>query len=157
MADGTYRIVDEPAPGALGHLTVNPIWPLLALMLCGGWLAWPWFVINAFALGSPAKLKETALVALGIVGTLVLTLALFGAFDAGMLDMKSVRYAALVFPVWKIGIGYFIYLSQASSFGIYEYYGGLVRPGIVIVVLGYVLRSYVIDAVPSDYLIFLAA
>lgn len=157
MSEGVYRIIDEPRPSPLAHLTVNPIWPLLGLMLCGGWLAWPWFIINAFALGSPAKVKELSLVVLGIAGTLALTFALFAALDAGMLDMQGVRYAALVFPVWKIGIGYFIYLSQASSFGIYEYYGGLVRPGIVIVVLGYVLRSYVLEAVPAEFLIFVAA
>jgi len=43
-----YRIADEPRPGALSQLAVNPLWPLLAVMLGGTWIAWPWFALNTF-------------------------------------------------------------------------------------------------------------
>ncbi len=155
MADGVYRIIDEPAPGALGHLTVNPLWPLLGLMLAGGWLAWPWFILNAFALGSPTRFKETSLVVLGIAGTAALAFGLFLAFEAGYLDRTSIKYAILILPVWKIGIGYYIYLIQAGSFGIYEYYGGLVRPGIVVVIAGFFLREHVLDLLPENLILLL--
>ena len=46
-----YRIIDEPAPTALERTIVNPTWPLFASMFAGSWLAFPWFVLNAFALG----------------------------------------------------------------------------------------------------------
>src|SRR5690606_15917739 len=47
----SYRIEDEPGSSALERAIVDPRWPLLASMFAGGWLAFPWFVVNAFALG----------------------------------------------------------------------------------------------------------
>ena len=41
-----YQIPDEPRPGPLRQLVVAPTWPLLATMLAGCWLAWPWFCFN---------------------------------------------------------------------------------------------------------------
>ena len=33
-----YRIADEPRPGAMEHLAVDPLWPFLAIMFGGAWL-----------------------------------------------------------------------------------------------------------------------
>ena len=41
-----YRIADEPRPGAMEHLAVDPLWPFLAIMFGGAWLSWPWFVFK---------------------------------------------------------------------------------------------------------------
>ena len=60
MAEGAYRIIDEPAPSALSRLAVNPFWIVLVGMLLSRWqaLALLWFVFNGFALNSPTKLRE---------------------------------------------------------------------------------------------------
>ena len=51
----SYRIGDEPRPGALARVAVDPMWPLLAVMLGGVWLSWPWFVLNGVVVGSPTR------------------------------------------------------------------------------------------------------
>ena len=55
---GGYAIADEPEASRLAHLTVRPSMPLLALMLGGAWIAWPWFALNAYAMGSPTRRRE---------------------------------------------------------------------------------------------------
>jgi hypothetical protein len=76
MADGAYRIIDEPAPSALSRLAVNPFWIILAGMLLWRWqpLALAWFVFNGFALNSPTKVKEIG----WAVGAVLVALALRG-------------------------------------------------------------------------------
>jgi len=64
VASPVYRIIDEPRPGPLAQIAVNPVWPFLSVMMAGGWLAWPWFALNAFAIGSARKRAE-ALTVLG--------------------------------------------------------------------------------------------
>ncbi|HEX8538086.1 MAG TPA: hypothetical protein VF664_11525, partial [Cystobacter sp.] len=68
----TYRIQDEPSPGALGHLVVNPVFPLLSFMMAGAWMGVPWFILNGFAMGSTTRRKETVLAVLVMPGTLLL-------------------------------------------------------------------------------------
>src|SRR5262245_14624162 len=53
--DMSYRIVDEPGRSALEQAIVDPKWPFFASMFVGGWLAFPWFVVNAFALGGARR------------------------------------------------------------------------------------------------------
>ena len=72
----TYQIADEPAPGdGRGNLVFRPTGPLLAAMLCGSWLAFPWFAANALALGSPTARREVKLALLSIAGIVILAVA----------------------------------------------------------------------------------
>ena len=64
MSSG-YVIADDPRPGKLAHLSVSPMWPFFAVMFAGAWLAWPWYVLNSFAIGSPNQKREIALVVTG--------------------------------------------------------------------------------------------
>ena len=57
----SYTIPDEPRPSPWNHLVVRPNAPLLASMLCGAWLAWPWFVVNAIAMGALIGIGECQL------------------------------------------------------------------------------------------------
>ena len=50
-----YHIADEPAASPLSKYAVSPLWPMLAVMFGGAWLAWPWFAVNAFAIGSASR------------------------------------------------------------------------------------------------------
>ncbi len=156
MADA-YRIADEPAPGALAQFAVNPIWPLFAVMLAGGWLAWPWFVFNGLAVGSPSLKRECALVAAGVVGTALLIIVLLkiaitivGADGAA----QAVPYVRTGVIAWKLLVGYWLYTLQARTFGLYEYYGGTVRNGLLVVIAGTFLHGAVLDALVNSIGIF---
>lgn len=118
----SYRILDEPQPGALAKHAVNPTWPFLALMLVGGWLAWPWFVFNSFALGSNGKKRELAWVVGGVTGIVALIATLI-AFRLAVDGSKPwIPYLRLIPIVWKLLIAYVVFLSQQRSFEILETY-----------------------------------
>jgi hypothetical protein len=140
-----YRIYDEPRPGGLGHLVVNPMFPLLAIMLAGAWLAWPWFVFNAVALGSPTRRKESAIAAIAVAGTVVLGLGLLAMVSRGVIESKLwIRLAVIVLVTWKLGLGYVLHTLQNRTFHVYEYYGGAVRNGMLLLAAGWFLRPMVL-------------
>jgi hypothetical protein len=131
-----YRILDEPRPGRLAQLAVDPMWPLFGFMFGGAAFAWAWFVVNGLALGSPTQRREGALVAAGVAGVFALGLGLFWLIGAGHLPQGGVAYALLAVTVWKLGVSYWLYTLQSRSFDLYEYYGGAVRNGVVFVFVG---------------------
>lgn len=146
---GGYRIVDEPAPAALERVIVNPVWPLLASMFAGAWLAYPWFVLNAFALGGRRRFVD-----LGIaVGGLLLSAAsLFGVALLSsrlVLDERSLPYAQLVPVGIRLVIFYLLFMRQEQSFGLYTYFGGQPRNAMLVVFAASFLRSRLLgDASP---------
>jgi hypothetical protein len=137
-----YRILDEPRPGALAQYAVNPTWPFLALMLAGGWLAWPWFVFNAIALGSSNRSREILWVVGGLLGTLVVlggliaTSALFGATVE-----PAIPYLRILPIVWKLLVGYVVFGSQQRSFQLFEWFGGAPKNGMFALIAGVVLKA----------------
>lgn len=132
-------MLDEPRPGGLSRFAVNPLWPLLAMMFGGAWLALPWFALNGFAVGSPNRFRETALGAGGLAGSLALALAIGAADSRGALSETAIRFAVLGVVVWKLAVAYWLYALQSRSFGLYEYYGGPVRNGALVAILGGIL------------------
>lgn len=141
---GSYRLPDEPRPGPLSNLVVNPMWPLLAIMFGGAWLSWSWFLFNGWALGSPTRLREAFVVGVGLVGSVVL-------FIASLLVVQQLDLPPAVFPyvvttllIWKLGITYLLADTQGRGFGVYQYYGGTVRNGIIVAIpVAYLLRPKV--------------
>jgi hypothetical protein len=142
----SYHIADEPRPGRLQAVAVNPFWPLLGLMLGGAWLAWPWFVLNSFAVGSPTRRRELALVAAALVGSLVLAAGLVVLANAQILQGTALKLAVVSLQLLKLGVAYLLYAAQARGFGLYEYYGGAVQNGAVGAVAGLLLDPYVTRA-----------
>jgi hypothetical protein len=141
----SYVIADEPVDSALRDYVVRPHVPLLASMLCGAWLAWPWFAFNAIAMGSPTRRKEVALCAAAFLGTgllaaIVIALARAGVIPAG----APVRLAILGVVTFKLAITYYIAIVQERTFHVYEYYGGTVRGAGAVLTAGYWLRGLVI-------------
>jgi hypothetical protein len=132
----TYRIQDEPHPSTLGHLVVNPLFPLLASMLAGPWLSLPWFVLNSLALGSPTRRKELVVALLQVPLTFALLFLLGALLKLGVLTPASAPYAFVALTVWKITAAYFLYNWQQPGFALHEYYGGTVRNGLPVVMLG---------------------
>jgi hypothetical protein len=140
----TYRIPDEPRPSSLARFTVNPCWPLLAMMLGGGWVGLPWFVLNGAAMGSPRFRRETAIAVLTPVAVLAVGFALLYAINALGLPQRAVAYAVVALVAVKLAAGYYLYHAQLRTFGIYQHFGGEVKHGATIAVATAFLRASVV-------------
>lgn len=135
MTAVAYRLPDEPLPSGLARYAVDPMWPLLALMLGGNAFGLAWFVLNGLALGSPTRAREWACVAIGLLGSAGLVLGLDSLARAGWLQGAELRYAALSIVTLKLAIAYAIYMMQARCFEIWEHYGGVARNGLPLLLL----------------------
>ena len=141
----SYTIADEPHETSLGAYVVNPSAPLLASMMCGAWMTWPWFAFNAIAMGSPTKKKEIALVIAAFFGTAVLAMIVIALARSGWLPAGiPTRLAVLGIATFKLAMTYYISTVQERTFHVYQYYGGSVRNAAAILSAGYWLRSLVI-------------
>ncbi len=141
----TYRIADEPDPGKLSKLAVNPLWPFLAVMLGGAVFGWVWFALNTVAIGSATRRREMGLLALGVVGGAAVCLAVLWLY--ALLPASIGPYVFLAIPVWKLGISYLVHLSQVRSIEVFEFYGGALRNPLP-VLLGLWLLRGVLPPVP---------
>jgi hypothetical protein len=150
VTSGGYQIPDDPRPSRLSSLAVHPQWPLLSVMLAGAWLAWPWLVWNAFALGSATRWREVGFLAGGAAGSLLGALGLLWLVDAGWLtDAIAIRLGILAIVVYKVAMVYAAVGMQTRSHATYESSGGRVRSGIVVLGVGIVSRSFVLGAFDS--------
>jgi len=141
----TYSIADEPVETNLRHYVVDPSAPLLAAMLCGAWLALPWFVFNAIAMGSPTRRKEILLCVAALVGTAVLGYVVLELWDREVIDSTTtLRFALLGIVTWKLTMAYAIAMVQSRTFHVYEYYGGAVRSATYVLGIGFWLGDIVI-------------
>ena len=139
-----YRLPDEPLPSGFSKFAVNPYWPLLAMMFAGPWLGLSWFVVNSFALGSPTRAREIALVAGVLIGTVALYSAFYFLGNAGWLDEKKLRYALLSVVAVRLGGAYTLYILQSRVCELFQYYGGVVRNGMAAFALGSFIATPVI-------------
>ena len=146
-----YRIPDEPTTNGLSSMAVQPLWPLLAIMFGGAWLSWPWFAFNGFATGSPTRWRELALAIGGFAGSAALSLGLFGLIDRGVITESTVQYAFVSITVWKLVVSYALYTLQSRSFHLYQHFGGTIRSGFPLAVVGgFMLRSMILGTFASD-------
>jgi hypothetical protein len=144
----SYQVPDEPSPGVLQKLVVDPTWPLLATMLAGCWLAWPWLCWNGVAVGSPTARREAAVCGLGLVGSVVLGAGVLWAGRVGLVrDPLVFELLLLAITGWRMGITYVAVMLQSRTFRVYEHYGGVVRSGRAVLVLGVLLRGFVLGLV----------
>ena len=145
-----YRIPDEPRPGPLGHLVVDPMWPLFGVMFAGSWLCWPWYVFNGFAMGSPTRRRETLWAVAGFLGNLGFSLGLIFLAGLGVLPGPAVPYAVVGLTIWKLLVSYKLYLMQSQTFDLYEYFGGVARNGLILVILGaWFGRRLILERLPA--------
>jgi hypothetical protein len=132
--------------------------PLLATMLAGAWLAWPWFAFNAIAMGSPTRRKEIALCAAAFAGTAVLGATVIALLDAGILpEGAALRLAVLGVVTFKLAISYHISSVQSRTFHVYEYYGGAVRNAGRILGAAVLVRGFVIGLVDHPLWVIIVA
>lgn len=143
-----YRIIDEPRGSALRSWVVKPFWPWIALMLGGVWVGAPWFIFNSVAMGSPSRTKEiVAAAALPFVlgGSILGLLMLAGAFD---LPQVTFKYFVLPGILFKMVIGYFLFMTQSRAFQLHEHFGQPSRNGAIVAVAAFFLRDRVLDSLP---------
>lgn len=144
----TYELIDEPRPGGLARLAVKPFWPLLAVMLGGAWISWPWFVLNGFAVGSPTRRRELLWAIAGFAGSFALIVLLGLLAQAGLAGL-GLGYAAISIVVYKLYVTYMLYTLQARSFSLYEYFGGETRNGVFVLIAAAVLRQRLLENLPG--------
>ena len=143
-----YKIADEPSPSTLARFAVNPLFPFLAVMLGGAWLGFAWFALNSFAVGSPTRTKEIAWLLGGLGAAALLVVATSLALDAGWLQTRHVAYAALVILVAKLAAAYAVHILQSRTIEIFEYYGGVLRNGLPLAVVSFLLGPRLLEPVP---------
>ena len=135
-----YRIIDEPRPSRGPWIAVNPFWPLLALVLTGILPGVLWFLYNGRALGSATRRRELAIGAVGILGSLGCAAALQSlrpSIPAGIFP-----YIGLLLVAWKVMIGYLLHIDQARSVELYQYFGGRLGKGFLLLILVLVLSVF---------------
>jgi hypothetical protein len=141
-----YRIEDEPRPGALARYAVQPLWPLLAVMFGGSWLAWPWFAWNGAVVGSPTLRREIAWVVAGFAGRAIIVAGILWAATTGLLSWQAIPYALLPLTLWTLAVSYILHSLQSRSFQLYEHYGGTLRNGLMVVMGGYLIRRLLLQS-----------
>jgi hypothetical protein len=143
----SYRIADEPQPSHLSRITVNPVWPLFAMMFAGPMVSWCWFIINGWAMGSPSQKKEIKTSLLGFVGAMIIVFVVFLLAGQKVLQPGWIPYALIGLTLWKLGVSYQLYRLQATAFSLFEYFHGKTRNGVLGVVAGVVLiRTITLDS-----------
>lgn len=147
MAD--YVLADEPAPSGWAQYTVRPFWILLALMLVGAWLAFPWFIFNAHAVGSPTKAREMGLSVAYFACAVVLAILCIAVVELGLLPKDSLKYLVLLVLALKLGLGYWVTMLQARTFSLYEEFGGVVRSPVLFMIAGFMVKGWVVPT-PSN-------
>ena len=153
--DGTYRIVDEPVRSSVEKWATNPLWPFLASIFAGTWLAWPWFAFNAFALGSSRRYGDVGLVVLGLVSNAVILVLLSYFLETKVLDEESFRYALLAPQAVRLVVLYVLFMRQSRTFELFTHFGGVGKNAAIVLVFGFFLRQRVLDAVPGLWALLL--
>ena len=131
----SYRIVDEPAPSALGRLAVNPFWIVLIGMLGPGFLAGIvpepqllvllWFGFNGVALSSPTRRAELLWVAAGMAIIAVFRYLPDDPQQPNAVGPDSLRawmpYLRILRSAVDLTILYRLFLYQVGPYQLYRY------------------------------------
>lgn len=136
----SYQIIDETRKSSFEKYSVNPVWPLLAVMLIGAWFGYLWFIINSIFLSSYYMKKEIAAIVAAILFSIGFILLLSHSYDQMLFPKIAIKYLLLLVVVIKLAAGYYLYLKQSHSFSLFEYFNDYeVRNGGLILLVGFVL------------------
>jgi hypothetical protein len=145
----SYRIVDEPGRSGLESMIVDPKWPFFASMFAGGWLAFPWFVVNAFALGGTRRYGDLAISLGGLAGNAAISVAMAVLLNSMILTERSFPFVMLLPVAVRLVVFYVLYLRQQTTFELFQYFGGTARNGLILVIAGGFLRARVLGQLPG--------
>lgn len=149
MSSNSYRIEDEPMPGALSAWAVKPLWPFIAVMFGGALISWLWFLFNSFAVGSPTQKRECTWIAAGFAGSLVLVFTILSLHEQGVIAEDFLKYALLLVTVWKLAVTYVLFTLQSHTIELFEYYGGQLKNGIFILIAGVLASPFILASFPT--------
>lgn len=123
-ADARYQIIDEPRPGLLDRIAMNPMLPFFAAMLL-----WPWgflaFVVNSLALNGPSKWLEIAMAIAAVALGVGLGVAGAYAIVHGYLPPETGPYLRVLIIAASMLLGYRVYISQAETYELRAYFASL--------------------------------
>ncbi|MBK8285009.1 MAG: hypothetical protein IPK97_08985 [Ahniella sp.] len=142
-----YRILDEPRPSGLNTIVVDPMWPLLATMMVGGGIGLAWLALNAWAVGSPTRIRESLICLGGLVGFMTL-FVLLASLD---LEQATFRYAFIGVIVVKLAAAYWASSLQQQAVDLYDYFNGRKQNGLVVLMIGAFLLRPMIAAAAKDH------
>jgi hypothetical protein len=152
----SYSIIDEPEPSGLEQFIVNPIWPFFAAMFAGSWLAFPWFVFNALALGGRRRYTDVAIAGGGLLLNALVLWVIAGLLTSMTLDESNYAYVQLVPMGVRLVVVYVLFQRQEQAFELFSHFGGRPKNGIFVVIAGSLLRAQVLSALPAYWQILLA-
>ena len=135
MAASSYRIVDEPAPSALGRLAANPFWIVIAGMVGPAFLAGIvpepqllvllWFGLNSFALSSPTRRAEIVWIAAGIAIIAAFRYGPDYLWQSGLAELETLRawipYLSILYSALVLTVLYRVFLYQVGPHQLYRY------------------------------------
>jgi hypothetical protein len=140
------RVGDGKAP------VVNPMWPMLAMMFAGVWVAWPWFLLNEALMKSDDLRRQAKLVLLGLLGSTVVAAVVIALVEVELLGVREARYVVLLLVTWKLGISYVLHARQLESFSLWQYFGGAGRSGLYVMLAAAYLAGALFDKLPFGVL-----
>jgi hypothetical protein len=152
----SYRIIDEPEPSGLEQVIVNPIWPFFAAIFAGSWLAFPWFVLNAFALGGRRRFTDLGIALGGMLLNAGVLWVIAGLLTSMTMDERSYAYVQLVPMGVRLVVLYILFQRQEQAFELFRHFGGQPKNGIFIVIAGSFLRARVLSELSPYWQILLA-
>lgn len=144
-----YRIPDEPRGSVSAKFVCDPMWPLFATMFGGLWFGVPWFVFNAFAMGSPTRMRELVTLVCAVIGLLLAASLVVYGVHTGVLPTSSVPYLVIGIVCARLAVAYVVYQWQSTPFELWQYYGGTPMNGMLLVFGGgFFLRRF-LEAQPG--------
>lgn len=138
--------------GAAKQPVVKPVWPLLAFMFGGVWLAWPWFLLNEYLMRSDDLQRQAKTVLVGLIGSIVLAFLVIALLEMQILELREARYGYLVLLTWKLGISYALHSRQSQSFELWSYFGGVGRNGAIVAIGGSIATVPLFEQIPFGLL-----
>jgi hypothetical protein len=137
-----YRIHDEPDPGVAARLAVSPLWPVLALLFAGAWLAWPWLALNAFALGARSRARQLFVAVLALGATVALT-------RLGLATSLSPEVLAVGVLAAELPLAWLVYREQRDAARVFAQGGVTLASGFWPLVLGALVRVPLVQHLDS--------
>lgn len=148
-----YIIADEPRPSTLGKHVVNPLWPMLAQMLAGSWLALTWFIFNSIALGSPNRGKDIGLAIASLAGSIILLILLETLINNRLITGVWISFSFLAIVALRLFIAYRLFFSQSAVFELWQYFGGVEKNGMIFLALGsFLIKPYLSSQISNDFI-----
>ena len=93
--------------------------------------------------------------ACGFAGNVVLRVGIVVLLYNEIVPATAAPYLGLVLIVWKLAVSYWLFTLQSRSFGLYQYFGGPVRSGALVVIAAFFLRPRLVAELPLFWVVVL--